>query len=182
MANHAGGRRHDLPLINLMTATASMESIPEIPTKYQGLDRYDARRLILADLDAEGMLVQEETLNNVVPHGDRSGVVIEPWLMNQWYVNAEKMAQPAIKAVEDGRTTFVPERWNKTYFEWMRNIQPWCISRQLKLARNTPRLDIAHPFKIGLVPTLRHKCGAPIFNGFDRWLRHFFSIYIPLVH
>ena len=132
------GRRHDLPLINLMTATASMESISEIPTKYQGLDRYDARRLILADLDAEGMLVQEEILDNVVPHGDRSGVVIEPWLMDQWYVNAEKLAQPAIKAVEDGRTKFVPERWNKTYFEWMRNIQPWCISRQLWWGHRIP--------------------------------------------
>jgi len=132
------GRRHDLPLINLMTATAMMESIPEIPTKYQGLDRYDARRLILADLEAEGMLVQEEILDNVVPHGDRSGVVIEPWLMDQWYVNAEKLAQPAIKAVEDGRTKFVPERWNKTYFEWMRNIQPWCISRQLWWGHRIP--------------------------------------------
>ena len=132
------GRRHDLPLINLMTATAAMESIPEIPTKYQGLDRYDARRLILADLEAEGMLVQEEILDNVVPHGDRSGVVIEPWLMDQWYVNAEKLAQPAIKAVEDGRTKFVPERWNKTYFEWMRNIQPWCISGQLWWGHRIP--------------------------------------------
>ncbi|WP_443646838.1 valine--tRNA ligase [Candidatus Ponderosibacter sp. Uisw_141_02] len=132
------GRRHDLPLINLMTATAAMESIPEIPTKYQGLDRYDARRLILADLEAEGMLVREEILDNVVPHGDRSGVVIEPWLMDQWYVNAEKLAQPAIKAVEEGRTKFVPERWNKTYFEWMRNIQPWCISRQLWWGHRIP--------------------------------------------
>ena len=132
------GRRHDLPLINLMTATAAMETIPEIPLKYQGLDRYDARRLILADLEAEGMLVQEEILDNVVPHGDRSGVVIEPWLMDQWYVNAEKLAQPAIKAVEDGRTKFVPERWNKTYFEWMRNIQPWCISRQLWWGHRIP--------------------------------------------
>src|SRR5210317_622926 len=132
------GRRHNLPLINLMTATAAMESIDEIPEKYWGLDRYDARRLILADLEAEGMLVQEEILDNVVPHGDRSGVVIEPWLMAQWYVNAEKLAQPAIKAVEDGRTKFVPERWNKTYFEWMRNIQPWCISRQLWWGHQIP--------------------------------------------
>ena len=132
------GRRHDLPLINLMTATATMESISEIPVKYQGLDRYDARRLILEDLDAEGMLVEEEVLDNVVPHGDRSGVVIEPWLMDQWYVNAKKLAQPAIKAVEDGRTKFVPERWNKTYFEWMRNIQPWCISRQLWWGHRIP--------------------------------------------
>ena len=132
------GKRHNLPLINLMTATATMESIPEIPKKYQGLDRYDARREILVDLAAEGMVEREEILENVVPHGDRSGVVIEPWLLDQWYVNAEKLAQPAIKAVEEGRTKFVPERWNKTYFEWMRNIQPWCISRQLWWGHRIP--------------------------------------------
>jgi len=132
------GRRHGLPLINLMTATASMESIPEIPEKYQRLDRYDARRQILADLDAQGLVEREEIVENVVPHGDRSGVVIEPWLMDQWYVNAEELAKPAIKAVEEGRTKFVPERWNKTYFEWMRNIQPWCISRQLWWGHRIP--------------------------------------------
>ncbi|MGA0913399.1 MAG: valine--tRNA ligase, partial [Candidatus Puniceispirillaceae bacterium] len=132
------GRRHGLPLINLMTATASMESIPEIPEKYQGLDRYDARRQILADLDAQGLVEREEIVENVVPHGDRSGVVIEPWVMDQWYVNAEELAKPAIKAVEEGRTKFVPERWNKTYFEWMRNIQPWCISRQLWWGHRIP--------------------------------------------
>ncbi|XDZ63496.1 valine--tRNA ligase [Alphaproteobacteria bacterium LSUCC0396] len=132
------GRRHGLPLINLMTATASMESIPEIPEKYQGLDRYDARRQILADLDAQGLVEREEIVENVVPHGDRSGVVIEPWLMDQWYVNAKELAKPAIKAVEEGRTKFVPERWNKTYFEWMRNIQPWCISRQLWWGHRIP--------------------------------------------
>ena len=81
---------------------------------------------------------REEILENVVPHGDRSGVVIEPWLLDQWYVNAEKLAQPAIKAVEENRTKFVPERWNKTYFEWMRNIQPWCISRQLWWGHRIP--------------------------------------------
>ena len=132
------GRRHNLPLINLMTATATMESIPEIPEKYQGLDRYEARSKILADLAAEGLVEREEILENVVPHGDRSGVVIEPWLLDQWYVNAEKLAQPAIKAVEENRTKFVPERWNKTYFEWMRNIQPWCISRQLWWGHRIP--------------------------------------------
>ena len=132
------GKRHNLPLINLMTATATMESIPEIPKKYQGLDRYDARHAILADLAKEGLLEREEVLENVVPHGERSGVVIEPWLLDQWYVNAEKLAQPAIKAVEEGRTTFVPERWNKTYFEWMRSIQPWCISRQLWWGHRIP--------------------------------------------
>ncbi|MDB4852248.1 valine--tRNA ligase [Alphaproteobacteria bacterium] len=132
------GRRHDLPLINLMTATAAMESIDEIPEKYWGLDRYDARRQILQDLDADGLVEREEILSNVVPHGDRSGVVVEPWLMDQWYVNAEKLAAPAIKAVEEGRTKFVPERWSKTYFEWMRNIQPWCISRQLWWGHRIP--------------------------------------------
>ena len=132
------GRRHNLPLINLMTATAAMESIPEIPKKYHGLDRYEARRQILADLEALGHVEREEVLENVVPHGDRSGVVIEPWLLDQWYVNAEKLAAPAIKAVEEGRTKFVPERWSKTYFEWMRNIQPWCISRQLWWGHRIP--------------------------------------------
>ena len=132
------GRRHNLPLINLMTAAAAMESIDEIPEKYWGLDRYDARRHILQDLEAEGLVEREEVLTNVVPHGDRSGVVIEPWLMDQWYVDAKKLAAPAIKAVEDGRTKFVPERWNKTYFEWMRNIQPWCISRQLWWGHRIP--------------------------------------------
>ena len=132
------GRRHNLPLINLMTETAAMEAIPEIPEKYQGMDRYEARKHILADLEAEGLLDFEEKVQNSVPHGDRSGVVIEPWLMDQWYVNAEELAKPAIKAVEEGRTTFVPERWSKTYFEWMRNIQPWCISRQLWWGHRIP--------------------------------------------
>ena len=142
------GRRHDLPLINLMTAEAKMETIPEIPEKYHGLDRYEARKQILADLEAEGMVVGVETVANSVPHGDRSGVVIEPWLMDQWYVNAEKLAEPAIKAVEEGRTKFVPERWDKTYFEWMRNIQPWCISRQLWWGHRIPAWygPDGHPF------------------------------------
>ena len=132
------GRRHDLPLINLMTAQAKMEAIPEIPEKYQGMDRYEARKQILADLAEEGLVEREEKALNSVPHGDRSGVVIEPWLMDQWYVNAAELAKPAIAAVEDGRTRFVPERWSKTYFEWMRNIQPWCISRQLWWGHRIP--------------------------------------------
>ena len=132
------GRRHDLPLINLMTETAAMAAIPEIPEKYQGMDRYEARRQILADMAAEGLVDFEEKVQNSVPHGDRSGVVIEPWLMDQWYVNAAELAKPAIRAVEEGRTKFVPERWSKTYFEWMRNIQPWCISRQLWWGHRIP--------------------------------------------
>ena len=132
------GRRHDLPLINLMTETAAMAAIPEIPEKYQGMDRYEARRQILADMATEGLVDFEEKVQNSVPHGDRSGVVIEPWLMDQWYVNAAELAKPAIRAVEEGRTKFVPERWSKTYFEWMRNIQPWCISRQLWWGHRIP--------------------------------------------
>ena len=132
------GRRHNLPLINLMTETAAMAKIPEIPEKYHGMDRYVARKQILADLAAEGMIDFEEKVQNAVPHGDRSGVVIEPWLMDQWYVNAAELAKPAISAVEEGRTKFVPERWSKTYFEWMRNIQPWCISRQLWWGHRIP--------------------------------------------
>ncbi|MCH2554555.1 MAG: valine--tRNA ligase, partial [SAR116 cluster bacterium] len=132
------GRRHDLPLINLMTAQAKMEAIPEIPEKYQGMDRYGARKQLLAALAEAGLVEREEKVLNSVPHGDRSGVVIEPWLMDQWYVTAAKLAKPAIAAVEDGRTRFVPERWSKTYFEWMRNIQPWCISRQLWWGHRIP--------------------------------------------
>ena len=96
------GKRHNLPLINLMTATATMESIPEIPIKYQGLDRYDAQREILVDLAAEGLVEREEILENVVPHGDRSGVVIEPWLLDQWYVNAEKVGPARNKSSRGG--------------------------------------------------------------------------------
>ena len=132
------GRRHDLPLINLMTETAAMAVISEIPKKYQGMDRYEARKHILADMAAEGLVDFEEKVQNSVPHGDRSGVVIEPWLMDQWYVNAAELAKPAISAVEEGRTKFVPERWSKTYFDWMRNIQPWCISRQLWWGHRIP--------------------------------------------
>ena len=94
--------------------------------------------MILEDMAAEGLLEREEKVLNSVPHGDRSGVVIEPWLMDQWYVNAAELAKPAIAAVEEGRTRFVPERWSKTYFEWMRNIQPWCISRQLVVGHRIP--------------------------------------------
>ena len=132
------GRRHDLPLINLMTETANMAAIPEIPEKYQGMDRYEARKHILADMAAKGLVEFEEKVQNSVPHGDRSGVVVEPWLMDQWYVNAAELAKPAISAVEEGRTKFVPKRWSKTYFEWMRNIQPWCISRQLWWGHRIP--------------------------------------------
>ncbi len=105
---------------------------------YRGLDRFAARERIVADLDLAGLLdkVEEHTL--MVPHHDRSGVVIEPWLTDQWFCDARVLAEPAIAAVEDGRHRFVPRQWENTFFEWMRNIQPWCISRQLWWGHQIP--------------------------------------------
>lgn len=114
------------------------DPIRSIPENLRGLDRFEARKLIVADLNALGLLEKIEPTTHTVPHGDRSSVVIEPWLTDQWYVNAAEMAKDAIKAVEDGRTQFVPKNWEKTYFEWMRNIQPWCISRQLWWGHQIP--------------------------------------------
>ena len=130
------GRRHNLELLNIYDAFAALNG--SVPEPYQGLDRFVAREKILADMDALGLLGEIEEIQNTVPHGDRSGVPIEPWLMDQWYVNAEKLAQPAIEAVRDGKTRFVPQRWEKTYFDWMENIQPWCVSRQLWWGHRIP--------------------------------------------
>ena len=130
------GRRHNLELLNIYDAFAALNG--SVPEPYQGLDRFVAREKILADMGALGLLGEIEEIKNTVPHGDRSGVPIEPWLMDQWYVNAEKLAQPAIKAVRDGKTRFVPQRWEKTYFDWMENIQPWCVSRQLWWGHRIP--------------------------------------------
>ena len=110
----------------------------EIPRKYWGLDRFEARKQIVCDLEALGLLEKIEPTTHTVPHGDRSHVAIEPFLTDQWYVDAKTLAAPAIKAVEDGKTVFVPKAWEKTYFEWMRNIQPWCISRQLWWGHQIP--------------------------------------------
>ena len=130
------GRRHDLDMINVMDAEGRMNDV--VPGAYQGMDRFEARKKLVAQLEAENILAEIEPTIHSVPHGDRSGVPLEPWLMDQWYVDAKTLAQPAIKAVEDGRTRFVPKRWEKTYFEWMRNIQPWCVSRQLWWGHRIP--------------------------------------------
>jgi valyl-tRNA synthetase len=106
--------------------------------KLHGVDRFEARKTIVERFKAAGLLDKIETHEHKVPYGDRSNVVIEPWLTPQWYVDAQVLARPAIKAVEDGTTKFVPENWSKTYFEWMRNIQPWCISRQLWWGHQIP--------------------------------------------
>jgi valyl-tRNA synthetase len=123
-------------LINLFTPEAKMND--NVPPQYRGLDRYEARKRIIADLEALGLLDKIETITNAVPHGDRSNVVIEPYLTEQWYVNAAELAKPAIAAVRDGKTNFVPKNWENTYFNWMENIQPWCISRQLWWGHQIP--------------------------------------------
>ena len=130
------GKRHNLEMVNIFDQHAALNE--NVPEDYQGLDRFIARDKVLADLEALGLLGEIEDNQMTVPHGDRSGVVIEPWLMDQWYVDAARLAAPSIKAVEEGRTRFVPERWSKTYFEWMNNIQPWCVSRQLWWGHRIP--------------------------------------------
>ncbi|GAB5501058.1 MAG: valine--tRNA ligase [Pseudohongiellaceae bacterium] len=130
------GRRHDLEFINILTADAAIND--EAPAAYQGMDRFDARQRIVADLDELGLLEKVEDHKLKVPRGDRSGVVIEPYLTHQWYVAIESLAAPAIKAVEDGDIEFVPKNWENTYFAWMRNIQDWCISRQLWWGHRIP--------------------------------------------
>ena len=132
------GKRHDLPLINIFTHRAHINDDEIIPEQYRGLDRYEARERIVADLEAEGLLYKVEEHTHKVGRGDRSHAVIEPYLTNQWYVAIQDLADPAIKAVEDGDIRFVPQHWEKTYFEWMRNIQDWCISRQLWWGHRIP--------------------------------------------
>ena len=130
------GKRHDLPAINVMDDFARINDAA--PEAFRGLDRFVARKMIVEQMEALGLLREIEKTRHMVPHGDRSGVPVEPYLTDQWYVNAEVLAQPAIKAVEEGRTVFEPRHWEKTYFEWMRNIQPWCVSRQLWWGHRIP--------------------------------------------
>jgi len=130
------GQRHQMPLINILTADATIND--NAPEAYRGLSREDARKKVVADMDALGLLVKVEDHKLKVPRGDRSGVVIEPWLTDQWYVDAKTMAKPAIEAVEEGDIKFVPKQWENTYFAWMRDIQDWCISRQLWWGHRIP--------------------------------------------
>jgi valyl-tRNA synthetase len=130
------GRRHGLERINVLDENACIND--NAPEAYRGLDRYVARERIIADLEAQGLLERVEDHTLMLPYGDRSGVVIEPWLTDQWFLDAAALAKPAVAAVEDGRTRFVPQQWENTYFEWMRNIQPWCISRQLWWGHQIP--------------------------------------------
>jgi valyl-tRNA synthetase len=130
------GKRHNLPLINIFDANAALND--EVPQQYRGLDRFEARKRVVADFEALGLLEKVEPHTLTVPRGDRSGAVLEPWLTDQWYVRIAPLAEPAIKAVEDGRTRFVPENWSKEYFQWMHKIQDWCVSRQLWWGHQVP--------------------------------------------
>jgi valyl-tRNA synthetase len=130
------GKRNNLPMINIFDDFAKVND--NAPAEYRGLDRFAARKKVVEEFERLGLLRGVEKTRHMVPHGDRSGVVVEPYLTDQWYVNAEVLAKPAIKAIEDGSTVFVPKAWEKTYFEWMRNIQPWCISRQLWWGHRIP--------------------------------------------
>ena len=130
------GKRHALPMLNIFTIDAEINQ--NAPEAYRGMDRFDARKQIVHDLDALGLLEKIEPHKLKVPRGDRSGVVIEPYLTDQWFVSAKPLAEPAIAAVEDGRIEFVPKQWENTYFAWMRDIQDWCISRQLWWGHQIP--------------------------------------------
>jgi valyl-tRNA synthetase len=130
------GKRHGLASINILTPDARLND--EVPAEYRGLDRFVARKAVVAKAEEDGWLREIEKTKHMVPHGDRSGVVIEPYLTDQWYVDAKTLAQPALKAVEEGATVFEPKHWEKTYFEWLRNIEPWCVSRQLWWGHRIP--------------------------------------------
>ncbi len=130
------GQRHQLPMINILTPDAKLND--NVPEQLRGLDRTVARTTVLAELEAAGLLERTDKHTLMVPRGDRSGAILEPFLTDQWYVRIEPLAKPAIEAVESGRVKFVPENWSKTYFEWMRNIRDWCISRQLWWGHQVP--------------------------------------------
>jgi valyl-tRNA synthetase len=130
------GKRHDLPMFNILTDNAALND--EVPAAYRGMDRFDARSAIVAEFERLGLLDKIEDYVVKIPRGDRSGAIVEPYLTDQWYVKIEPLAKPAIEAVESGRIRFVPENWSKTYFDWMHNIQDWCISRQLWWGHRIP--------------------------------------------
>ena len=130
------GRRHKLAMIDIFDRDAKLNE--NAPAEYRGLDRYEARKKVLAEMEALELIEKIEPHTYMLPYGDRSGVVIEPMLTDQWYCDAKTLAGPAIRAVEEGKTEFVPKTWEKTYFEWMNNIQPWCISRQLWWGHQIP--------------------------------------------
>ncbi|MFO0394513.1 MAG: valine--tRNA ligase, partial [Lysobacteraceae bacterium] len=134
--DYAVGQRHGLPMINLFTDTAHLNDAA--PARFVGLDRFDARKAVLAELESEGLLVEAKPHKLMVPRGDRTGQVIEPYLTDQWFVKMDEFAKKGLDAVESGRVRFVPENWINTYRHWLENIQDWCISRQLWWGHQVP--------------------------------------------
>ena len=130
------GKRHGLEMINVLDRDAHLNE--NAPDRYQGLSTLEAREKIVAEMESLGLLEKIEDNLMMMPYGDRTGAVIEPWLTDQWFVDAKTLAKPAIEAVETGKTKFVPKNWENTYYEWMRNIQPWCISRQIWWGHQVP--------------------------------------------
>ena len=131
------GKRHGLAPINILTREGALNDA--VPEAYRGLDRFEGRKRVVADLDAQGLLEKTEDIVHAVPHDEKTKtVVLEPYLTEQWYLNVTPLAEKALKAVEDGRTRFVPDHWSNVYYNWMRNIQPWCISRQLWWGHQIP--------------------------------------------
>ena len=131
-------RRHKIEMFVLLDTKGRMLDADYIPEAYRGLDRFEARKRVVADIDARGLMLKVEDKLITQPLGERSDVVIEPMLTDQWYVDAAKLAVNALKAVESGETKFVPESWTATYYQWMRNIEPWCVSRQLWWGHRIP--------------------------------------------
>ena len=130
------GKRHNLEQINVFTPRAALND--SVPERFRGLERFEARKRIVAELEAAGLIERIDKHRHAVPRGDRTGAVLEPYLTDQWYVKIAPLAEPAIAAVRDGRTRFVPDNWSRTYFEWMKNIHDWCISRQLWWGHRIP--------------------------------------------
>ncbi len=130
------GKRHNLPLFNIMTPDAKLND--SVPEAYRGKDRYEARKMVVADIEVLGLLNKIEPHVNMVPHGDRSGVVIEPLLTDQWYVNVRPLADKAVEAVKAGKTRIMPQNRETEFFNWLENIEPWCISRQLWWGHQIP--------------------------------------------
>ncbi len=174
------GRRHDLPMINVMTDTGEMN---ENAGPYQGLDRFECRKKLVADLQAAGLLVKIDDHANAVGHCYRCHTVVEPRLSPQWFVKMKPLARPAIEAVKNGRVRFVPERWNKVYLEWMENIRDWCISRQIWWGHRIPvfyceETDCQHTWAAKGQPSTCPRCGSDKFRQDPDVLDTWFSSWL----
>ena len=130
------GKRHNLELLNILNDDGSLNQ--NCPTEYQGMDRFDARKQVVKSLKENGFIEKIEDYKTTIPYGDRSNTIVEPYLTHQWFCNAEELAKQAMKVVNDGETKFFPQNWEKTYFQWMENIRPWCISRQIWWGHQIP--------------------------------------------